>query len=103
MPNDLSDLPAEIKVYHLIVKPNDEIYSCDFKFDKIFIRKAGSEERNILGVATLKNGVTTNDFYRTYEVKQCSQINYGLYDANFKTTYSEVHMTINFYATIQAE
>lgn len=38
VPNDISNLPTEIKVYPLIVKPNDEIYSFDFKFDKIFIR-----------------------------------------------------------------
>lgn len=74
VPNDLSDLPTEIKVYPLIIKPNDEIYSFDFQFDKIFIRKEGSEETDILGVATIKNGVSTNEFYRVYEVKPCQQI-----------------------------
>ncbi|MDY3304001.1 MAG: hypothetical protein SOW78_06960 [Clostridia bacterium] len=63
VPNDLSDLSKEIKVYPLIVKPNDEIYSFDFKFDKIFIRKSGTEEDNNLGVATLKNGVNSNEFF----------------------------------------
>lgn len=98
VPNSLSDLPAEIKVYPLIIKPNDEIYSFDFRFDKIFIRKAGSEETDILGVATLKNGVATNEFYREYEVKPCRQIDYGLYVANFKTAYDGMRFSMNLYA-----
>ncbi len=98
VPNDVSDLPAEIKVYPLIIKPNDEIYSFDFRFDKIFIRKAGSEETDILGVATLKNGIATNEFYRIYEVKPCKQIEYGLYIANFKTAYAGTSLSMNLYA-----
>lgn len=98
VPNSLSDLPTEIKVYPLIIKPNDEIYSFDFRFDKIFIRKAGSEETDILGVATLKNGVATNEFYRVYEVKPCRQIDYGLYVANFKTAYDGMRLSMNLYA-----
>lgn len=98
VPNNLSDLPAEIKVYPLIIKPNNEIYSFDFRFDKIFIRKAGSEETDILGVATLKNGLATNEFYRIYEVKPCTQIDYGLYVANFKATYDGMRMSMNLYA-----
>ena len=98
VPNNLADLPTEIKVYPLIIKPNDEIYSFDFRFDKIFIRKAGSEENDILGVATLKNGLATNEFYRLYEVKPCSQMDYGLYVANFKTTYNGMSLKMNLYA-----
>lgn len=98
VPNNLSDLPAEIKVYPLIIKPNNEIYSFDFRFDKIFIRKAGSEETDILGVATLKNGLATNEFYRIYEVKPCTRLDYGLYVANFKTTYNGMRMSMNLYA-----
>jgi len=98
VPNNLSDLPAEIKVYPLIIKPNNEIYSFNFRFDKIFIRKAGSEETDILGVATPKNGLATNEFYRIYEVKPCTQIDYGLYVANFKTTYNGMRMSMNLYA-----
>lgn len=97
-PNSLSDLPAEIKVYPLIIKPNNEIYSFDFRFDKIFIRKAGSEETDILGVATLKNGLATNEFYRIYEVKPCTHLDYGLYVANFKAAYDGMRMSMNLYA-----
>lgn len=98
VPNSISDLPAEIKVYPLIIKPNNEIYGFDFRFDKIFIRKAGSEENNIVGIATLKNGIATNEFYRIYEVKPCQQIDYGLYIANFKTTYAGMRLSMNLYA-----
>lgn len=98
VPNDISDLPTEIKVYPLIVKPNDEIYSFDFKFDKIFIRKSGTEEDNILGVATLKNGINSNEFYRVYEVNACRQIDYGLYIATFGDTYQSQKLNMNIYA-----
>ena len=74
------------------------LFSFDFRFDKIFIRKAGSEENDILGVATLKNGLATNEFYRLYEVKPCSQMDYGLYVANFKTTYNGMSLKMNLYA-----
>lgn len=96
--HDLSDLPTEIKVYPLIIKPNNEIYSFDFRFDKIFIRKAGSDETDIVGVATLKNDIASNEFYRIYEVKPCSQIDYSIYVASFKTTYSGMHLSVNLYA-----
>lgn len=98
VPNSISDLPAEIKVYPLIIKPNNEIYSFDFRFDKIFIRKAGSEESDIIGVATLKNGIATNEFYRIYEVKPCQQSDYGLYIANFKTAYAGMRLSMNLHA-----
>ena len=98
VPNDISDLPAEIKVYPLIVKPNDEIYSFDFRFDKIFIRKSGSDEQNIVGMATLKNGVASNEFYRIYEVKPCQQFDYILYTTNFKTAYAGQKFHMNLYA-----
>ena len=33
--NDINELPNEIKVLPLLVKPNDEIYSFDFRIKKI--------------------------------------------------------------------
>lgn len=98
VPNGISDLPSEIKVYPLLIKPNDEIYSFDFRFDKIFIKKAGSDERDIVGVATLKNGVATNEFYRVYEVKPCTPMDFGLYIATFKETYTSGKINMNIYA-----
>ena len=98
VPNDISDLPSEIKVYPLIIKPNNEIYSFDFRFDRIFIRKQGSDENAIVGIATLKNGLDTNEFYRVYEVTACRQIEYDLYLATFKETYKEQKLHMNIYA-----
>ncbi len=98
VPNGIADLPTEIKVYPLIVKPNDEIYSFDFKFDKIFIRMAGTDEDNIVGVATLKNGINSNEFYRIYEVNACRQIDYSLYIATFGDTHQSQKLNMNIYA-----
>lgn len=97
VPHDISDLPSEIKVYPLIVKPNDEIYSFDFNFDTIFIRKQGTEE-DIIGKAKLKNGVNSNEFYRTYIIEPCQAIEYGIYIANFKSTYQAQKLHMNIYA-----
>lgn len=52
VPNGILDLPSEIKVHPLLIKLNNEIYSSDFRFDKIFIRKQGLDENAIVGVAT---------------------------------------------------
>lgn len=93
---DLSELPQEIKVLPLIIKPNDEIYSFDFKFDKIFIKKKGSTESDIIGCAHMKNGLETNEFYRTFTVTPCDLIEYYKYISTFKNTYSKI--TFNIYA-----
>ena len=90
VPNNICDQPSEIKVYPLLIRPDNKIYSFDFKFDKIFIRKAGSNENNILGVATLKNGINANEFYRIYEVKPCEQYDYLYYTASFQDTYNKL-------------
>lgn len=93
---DLSELPKEIKVLPLIIKPNNEIYSFDFKFDKIFIKKKGEDESSIIGCAILKNGLETNEFYRVFEVKPCGMKDYFEYIATFKNKYSKI--TMNIYA-----
>lgn len=98
VPNNILEIPSEIKIYPLIIKPNNEIYSFDFRFDKIFIRKSGTEETDIIGVAILKNSIATNEFYRIYEVKPCSQAEYGLYAATFSTNYAGIKLPMNFYA-----
>lgn len=94
--NDLSELPKEIKVLPLIIKPNDEIYSFDFKFDKIFIKKKDESESSIMGCAVLKNGLKTNEFYRIFEVKPCGMKDYFDYISTFKNKYSQI--TMNIYA-----
>lgn len=94
--NDISELPNEIKVLPLLVKPNDEIYSFDFRIKKIFIRKKGSEEDSIVGYAELKNGLETNEFYRIFEVHACGIDEYYKYIFNFVNDYPQV--TLNYYA-----
>lgn len=92
--NDLSELPTEINVYPLIVKPNDEIYSFDFRFEEIFIKKKSDD--SIVGVAKLKNGLSTTEVYRTFSVSPCDNLEYAKYLATFKQKYQSVHL--NFYA-----
>ena len=94
--NDINELPNEIKVLPLLVKPNDEIYSFDFRIKKIFIRKKGSEEDGIVGYAELKNGLETNEFYRVFEVHPCGIEEYHRYILNFANEYPRV--TLNYYA-----
>lgn len=98
VPNGITDLPSEIKVYPLLIKPNDEIYGFDFRFDKIFIKKAGSDERDVVGVATLKNSGATDELYKVYEVKPCTPVDFGLYIATFKETYASKKINMNIYA-----
>jgi len=80
----------------LLVKPNDEIYSFDFRIKKIFIKKKGSEEDGIVGYAELKNGLETNEFYRIFEVHPCGIDEYHKYIFNFINDYPQV--TLNYYA-----
>ncbi|WP_426349392.1 hypothetical protein ACPWSR_16885 [Alloiococcus sp. CFN-8] len=94
--NDISELPNKIKVLPLLLKPNDDIYSFDFRFKKIFIRKKGTEEDGIVGYAELKNGLETNEFYRIFEVHPCSIDEYHKYIINFVNDYPQV--TMNYFA-----
>jgi len=95
--DDISDLPSEIKVYPLIVKPNDEIYSFDFTFNKIFLKKKDSdkETESILGYAELKNGTDTNEFYRVYEIKEGGYGDYISYLAGFNKEYNKFSLNFN--------
>lgn len=94
--NDINELPNEIKVLPLLVKPNDEIYSFDFKIKKIFIKKKGSQEDGIVGYAELKNGLETNEFYRIFEVHSCGIDEYQKYIISFTKEYPKLN--INYYA-----
>lgn len=96
--NDLSELPSEIKVYPLIVKPNNEIYSFDFRFEKLFIkrRNTNNEADSIVGCAELKNGFETNEFYRIFEVKECTFLDYLKYQMEFNNGTQKI--SLNFYA-----
>jgi len=94
--NDISELPHEIKVLPLIVKPNDEIYSFDFRFHKIFIKKKGCGEESIIGCAELRNGLETNELYRIFDVRACDLAEYHKYIISFTQNYPKI--SINYYA-----
>lgn len=94
--DDISELPTEIKVLPLIIKPNDDIYSFDFRFKKIFIRKKGTDEDGIIGCAEIKNGFDTNEFYRIFTVHSCNITEYYSYISRFTQEYSNI--TVNFAA-----
>jgi len=92
--NDISELPPEINVYPLIVKPNDEIYSFDFRFEEILIKKKGDDA--VIGVAKLKNGLSAKEVYRTFVVSSCNTGEYLKYLSTFKQKYTSAHL--NFHA-----
>lgn len=94
--DNISELPNEIKVLPLIIKPNDEIYSYDFRFKKIFIKKKDCDENGIIGCAELKNGLETNEFYRIFKVRSCGIEEYQRYICSFANDYPKI--SINPYA-----
>lgn len=96
MQNDISELPNEIKILPVIVKPNDEIYSFNFRFHKIFIKKKGCGEDSIVGCDELKNGLETNELYRIFEVRACDVTEYYKYIFSFAQNYPKI--SINYYA-----
>jgi hypothetical protein len=93
--NDLTDLPTEIKVMPLLINSEDEVNSFVLDLDEIFITKKEQSESGIIGIATAKTTVTTNELYRTYVVKPCSIHDYYLYIANFTKKYNKHHMNFN--------
>lgn len=92
--NDLTDLPTEIGVLPLIIK-DDGVHSFDFTFDKIFIKKKNTRDYEVLGCAHLKNGVNTNEFYRIFEIKPCTSLDYMMYTKSFTSTYANKEYQFN--------
>lgn len=94
---DLSELPSEIAVHPLIIKPTGDVFSFDLQFDKIFIRcKDNDGNDKIIGCATIKNGLKTNEFYRLYTISKCDFADYSNYLVSFSSKYKKFH--INYYA-----
>lgn len=79
----------------LLIKPNDEIFGFDLKHEKIFIRKKDSDENEIIGSAELKNGMETNEFYRTYKVRNCDRNEYLKYIVDFKEKDEKISINNN--------
>lgn len=92
--NNLSELPSEINVYPLLIKPNGDIYSFDFRFEEIFVKKRTDE--SIIGVAKLKNDLSSSEVYRAFTVSPCDIGEYIKYLDTFKQKYQSIHL--NFYA-----
>lgn len=88
--NDLSELPLEINVYPLLIKPNGDIYSFDFRFEEIFIKKRADD--SIVGVAKIKNGLLSNEVYRAFTVSPCDAQEYAEYLCTFKQKHHSVHL-----------
>ncbi len=95
--NSLNELPTEIRVLPLIIKPNNEIYSFDFQFDTIFVKLKSGDESSIIGCAKRKSDANTNELYKTFIVSSCSQEEYLKYLTFFKENYKD-NITINPYA-----
>ena len=93
--NDLSDIPAEIKVMPLLINSDNEVNSFVLDLDEIFITKKDQRESGVIGVATAKPTTGTNELYRTYEVKPCTLHDYYLYASNFTNKYHKHHMNFN--------
>ena len=84
---NIDELPSEVKIRPLIVKPNGSIAEFDFKFDKIFIKKKGTDEDKVIGCAEIKNGFDTNEFYRVFTVRSCGRDEYIKYVGSFMKKY----------------
>ena len=84
---NIDELPSEVKIRPLIVKPNGTIAEFDFRFDKIFIKKKGTDEDEVIGCAEIKNGFDTNEFYRVFTVRPCNRDEYIKYVGLFKQRY----------------
>lgn len=94
--NDLSELPTQIKVMPLIIKPNNEIYSFVLDMDNIFIALKGEGESGVIGVATLQAGTDSNEIYKTYNISACTMPTYYEYIMNFAKNHH--HIAFNYYA-----
>jgi len=94
--NDLSELPTQIKVMPLIIKPNDKIYSFVLNIDNIFITLKGKGEEGIIGVATIQCDTDSNEMYKTYSISACTMSTYYEYLINFEKNHQ--YITFNYEA-----
>ena len=69
--NDLSELPNEIKILPLVIKPNGAICVWNFKVKKIFITKKDELGESVIGCAELKSELDIDELYREFSVRPC--------------------------------
>ncbi|WP_312060005.1 hypothetical protein [Anaerotignum sp.] len=94
--NDLNELPEQIKVMPLAIKPNNEIYSFVLNIDKIFISIKGKGESGIIGIASLQASKNSNNIYKTYNITPCTLPMYFEYIENYSKNYRNT--TFNYFA-----
>lgn len=92
---EITELPSEIKVMPLLIDSNGEVYSYVLDLNEIFVCVKDKGESGIIGMATAKQNVDSNEIYRSFEVKPCTIVDYYNYISNFTTTYSNHHMNFN--------
>lgn len=98
--NDISEIPSQIRVMPLIIKPNDEIYSFVLDMDTIFITQEGKYESGILGKATLQSGTDSNELYKPYNITACTSDAYNEYIMSFQEDRRQISLD---YSALEGE
>lgn len=94
--NDLSELPNEIKILPLVIKPNGTICVWNFKIKKIFIKKKDEVGESVIGCAELKSELDKDELYREFSVRPCGKEEYNQYVISFSQEYPNI--VINYSA-----
>lgn len=85
--NGLVDLPSEISILPLAIKPDGEIEDHQLDMDKLFVTIKGQKERGICGIAEVDPNQNKKALYRKYTVKPASVDDFFDYLSTFKEDY----------------
>lgn len=93
--NGISDLPNEIFIMPLIVRPNGKVDSFVLDFDTVFITQKGQGEKGICGIAKAQQLQNSNELYHKFSVNAASITDYYDYIANFQQKHTHLHLNYN--------
>ena len=85
--NGIIDLPSEISILPLTIKPNGEIEDHRLDMDTLFVTIKGQEENGICGIAKVDPNQRKSALYQKYIVKPASDEDFYDYLSTFKADY----------------
>ena len=85
--NGITDLPSEISILPLVIKPDGIIENHMLDMDTLFVTVKGQEEDGICGIAKVVPNQRKNAVYRKYMIQPASVDDFYDYYSTFKENY----------------
>lgn len=87
--NGITDLPSEISILPLVIKPDGTIEEHILDMDTLFVTIKGQEEDGICGIAKVNHAQRKGAVYRKYTIQPATVDDFYDYYSTFKQDYAD--------------